>query len=663
MFGMRRCFTVFRHRNKFSKFSTAIKNDYSSTKPGSKSLLKGERVQLVKDEKVLLSTLYNTIQKCGGSKDDLDLILDMRSRMDDFFTLVVCGEFNSGKSTLINALFGQRFLKEGLLPTTHKINIIRAKNNEDIDSGVWRRPDNFLIDDVEELNIDLSENRKWLEHVAIVDTPGTNAIIKKHEQLTQRIIPRADLILFVTSAERPLSDSESHFLEKIRGWGKKVIMCVNKIDILDGTDSKKAVLDYVSQNTAKVLETSAADTVPVYGISGKQALDSRLWAGTTEVDEVLENSGTSSTSISGSSAKKKSEAKRLWTLSEMTDFEEFLRQILSTDSLIESKLTNPLLTSDRLVHEALQRMNERKEMLDADKCVLDMIDDHMKLFKADCNRDTTHYRQRVSDIVERLRVSLDTFLTDNISLTRPQLLMDSQAFQKELSSHLRQDLAKPIDQVIEEMTNIILERAQIQARSVLEFLGTRPQRYEGAIIGRIPDEHFSESRSDLLVKIRTDVRDVFEGEIAKSLRGALSKEIGESTKLSMQMAAGAGVASAGSFGGMLAAHCLDITGVLFASSIAIAGLLVVPTRRKFIRDELNGKFDILKNQLDEAVETQVTSQTSTLISRIMDNISPYTRFVRIEMDRLDNADKELQEMKEEIDDMLQRVRQQQQTTE
>ena len=656
MFAIRRCKSLY---NRINKFSTVVTNDYNSINSGSKSLLRGKVELLVKEEKVLLSTLYNTIQKCGGNKDDLDLILDMRSRMDDFFTLVVCGEFNSGKSTLINALFGNRYLKEGLLPTTHKINIIRAKNNEDIDGGVWRRPDNFLIDDVEELNVDLSENRKWLEHVAIVDTPGTNAIIKRHEQLTQRIIPRADLILFVTSAERPLSDSESYFLEKIRGWGKKVIMCVNKIDILDGADSKKTVLDYVSQNAAKVLETSAVDTIPVYGISGKQALESRLWAGTTEVDEVLENIGTSSTSALSSSAKKKSEAKRLWSLSEMTDFEEFLRQILSTDSLVESKLTNPLLTSDRLVHEALQRMSERREMLDADKCVLDMIEDHMNLFKADCNRDTTHYRQRVSDIVERLRVSLDTFLSDNISLTRPQLLLDSNSFQKELISHLRQDLAKPIDIVIEEMTNIILERAQIQARSVLEFLGTRPQRYEGAIIGRIPDEHFSDTRTDLLVKIRTDVRSVLEGELAKSLKGSMSKEIGESAKLSMQVATGAGIASAGSFGGMLAAHCLDVTGVLFASSIAIAGLLVIPTRRKFIRDELNGKFDTLKNQLDEAVEVQVSTQTSTLISRIMDNISPYTRFVRIEMDRLDNADKELQAMKKEIDDMLQRVRQQQ----
>ena len=55
----------------------------------------------------------------------------------------------------------------------------------------------------------------WLQHIAIIDTPGTNAIITKHEILTQKIVPRADLILFITSAERPITESESVFLNKI----------------------------------------------------------------------------------------------------------------------------------------------------------------------------------------------------------------------------------------------------------------------------------------------------------------------------------------------------------------------------------------------------------------------------------------------------------------
>lgn len=34
------------------------------------------------------------------------------------------GEFNSGKSTIINALLGRRYLKEGVVPTTNEITLL-----------------------------------------------------------------------------------------------------------------------------------------------------------------------------------------------------------------------------------------------------------------------------------------------------------------------------------------------------------------------------------------------------------------------------------------------------------------------------------------------------------------------------------------------------------
>jgi predicted GTPase len=72
---------------------------------------------------------------------------------------------------------------------------------------------------------------EWLRDINIVDTPGTNAVIRKHEQITSEFVPRADLILFVTSADRPFTESERQFIERIRDWGKKVVFVVNKIDI------------------------------------------------------------------------------------------------------------------------------------------------------------------------------------------------------------------------------------------------------------------------------------------------------------------------------------------------------------------------------------------------------------------------------------------------
>ena len=64
-----------------------------------------------------------------------------------------------------------------------------------------------------------------LRDVAVVDTPGTNAILREHEEITSHFVPRADLVLFVTSADRPFTETERAFMERIRAWGKKSSWC------------------------------------------------------------------------------------------------------------------------------------------------------------------------------------------------------------------------------------------------------------------------------------------------------------------------------------------------------------------------------------------------------------------------------------------------------
>ncbi len=83
-----------------------------------------------------------------------------------------------------------------------------------------------------------------LREISIVDTPGTNAIFRQHEALTQEFVPRSDIVLFVTSVDRPYTESERLFLEVIRDWGKKVVFVVNKIDILESPEELDHILDF-----------------------------------------------------------------------------------------------------------------------------------------------------------------------------------------------------------------------------------------------------------------------------------------------------------------------------------------------------------------------------------------------------------------------------------
>ena len=186
------------------------------------------------------------------------------------FLLVVVGEFNSGKSSLVNALLGEDLLPEGPTPTTDRIQLLEY-GEEGREEG-----EGFLR---------LRKPHPLLRTLALVDTPGTNALLEHHEVLTRTFLPRADLILFVTSADRPLTRSEAEFLRLIRDWGKKVVLVVNKADLLSEED-REAVARYVAEGARAVL----GEEVPLFLVSarrGKEGRDEGLLRLRDHVAEVI----------------------------------------------------------------------------------------------------------------------------------------------------------------------------------------------------------------------------------------------------------------------------------------------------------------------------------------------------------------------------------------
>jgi GTP-binding protein EngB required for normal cell division len=80
---------------------------------------------LLKDERQILNNLRLALVQFGATHEDQATLGDSIQQLDELFLLVVVGEFNAGKSAFINALLGQKLLKEGVTPTTTQINILR----------------------------------------------------------------------------------------------------------------------------------------------------------------------------------------------------------------------------------------------------------------------------------------------------------------------------------------------------------------------------------------------------------------------------------------------------------------------------------------------------------------------------------------------------------
>jgi small GTP-binding protein len=156
----------------------------------------------------------------------------VKQQLTNPFSIFICGEFNAGKSSLLNQLNNQAIADVGFLPTTKKIE---------------------------------AYNPEGFGGLTFVDSPGTNSIIEQHQELTENYLQQADIILFVTSVERPLSKSEQDFLTLVdRTWARKIIVTINKIDLVNEEEAKQ-IRDYIITGLKNIL----AEMPPVFAISSR----------------------------------------------------------------------------------------------------------------------------------------------------------------------------------------------------------------------------------------------------------------------------------------------------------------------------------------------------------------------------------------------------------
>ena len=274
-----------------------------------------------------------------ADEDDAGTLLAALEQLDDFFLLVVVGEFNAGKSALINALLGASVLEQGVTPTTSVIQVLRHVTQAGEPAGHGVRM--------------VTHEAPFLRNIHLVDTPGTNAITREHEALTQRFVPRADLILFVTSADRPFTESEHLFMERIREWGKKVVIVINKADILQTSEDLARIRTYVRDSVQTLLHFAPE----LFPVSAKMAMEAK-GAGD---DELL--------------AKSRVPALERFILDALNDTERF-----------RLKLLNPLGVGHRLVEKYSSVITHRLRVLEGDVTTVEQIRSMLVGFQRELGR-------------------------------------------------------------------------------------------------------------------------------------------------------------------------------------------------------------------------------------------------------------------------------------
>jgi small GTP-binding protein len=561
-----------------------------------RSFLSDREQDLRAREQELLGRLARALEGFGPDVQPADLqrFKEATEQLAGLFLLVIAGEFNSGKSSFINALLGERVLPEGVTPTTDRINLLRHGPE------ITERP-------LEAYLLERTHPAELLRELNVVDTPGTNAVIRRHEELTRDFVPRADLVLFVTSADRPFSESEREFLERIREWGKKIVFIVNKIDILAGPAEQAEVMAYVRDNAAALL----GDTPQVFPVSARRAAQARS-EGTPE----------------------------LWEQSGFDAVEEYLLRTLDQEERIRLKLLNPLNVGLRLSARYKEAAFERLKLLSQDIEALQSIDAQLALFHQEMLRDFEPRLSRLEVLLGEMESRGQRFFEETVRLGRIRSLLDSEGIKRAFEREVVGDTPQQLEAEVGRLIDWIVERNLKVWQDVSQFVDRRRlSLHQEGMLGEVPTT-FSYNRQALLDSVGRVSREVIGGydreresrAIADEVQGAFA-----TTALAEAGAIGLGTLVATVVTGAAA----DLTGILLAAALAVGGFYVIPRKRRQAQREFRRRVEQLRSRLRDGLTRQVHHEVTQSTDRVNEAVAPYRRFVHSQQQRINEARGEL----------------------
>ncbi len=563
--------------------------------------------ELLKEERRILSRLRLALSRFGAAAEHQAALDRSIEQLDELFLLVVIGEFNAGKSAFINALLGSRVVAEGVTPTTAQINVLQY--GDTVDRQV-REPNLHVITAAAPL----------LREIHIVDTPGTNAIIREHEAITAQFVPRSDLVLFVTSADRPFTESERAFLEQVRGWGKKVVIVINKVDILDSPEDVEAVRGFVAENARALLGVSPE----IFPVSSRLALRGKQ----------------------GDAA--------AWSASGFDALEQYVATTLDAPGRVQLKLLNPLGVGASLAERHAGFVKERLALLKEDFETLEEVERQLTVYREDLVRD---FELRMSDIdlilLQMERRGHDYF-DETMRIGRVMDLLNRSRVQQGFEQQVVADVPQQIERRVGELVDWLVDADLRQWQAVTRHLAERRRQYKDRIVGEEGGARFHYDRSRMIDSVARETQKVVDSYDRR--REAQELADGARNAVATAAAVGAGALGLGTIVTLAASTAAaDVTGLILASVMAAIGFFILPAKRQRAKAEMREKITAVRARLSNALREQFHKEIQRSADRIREGIAPYSRFVRAEGETLKVIEQELGEIGNDLAGLRARV--------
>jgi GTPase Era involved in 16S rRNA processing len=214
------------------------------------------------------------------------------------FRLAVVGEFNTGKSSLINALLGREVLSTSRQPRTAAKTVLRY-GERDAYRVVYRDPNDprtmlepettdNLAEDIADVTSDdahvllkgeretvatqVKEVEVWCnseflnrEETEIIDTPGLGSVFEEHKTVTYSLIPSVDATLVLIPSDPGFGSDEENLLAFIQQHINQLLFVMTKVDYLSSEEQQVQIR--FTKDTIESIVKIPVDRV--YGVSAR----------------------------------------------------------------------------------------------------------------------------------------------------------------------------------------------------------------------------------------------------------------------------------------------------------------------------------------------------------------------------------------------------------
>jgi len=241
----------------------------------------------------------------------------------------------------------------------------------------------------------------------------------------------------------------------------------------------------------------------------------------------------------------------------------------------------------------------------------------------------------------------DKFFDDTMRLARVFDLLNGQKVSGEFNREVVGETSREIERHVREMIDWMVDKDLRQWRAVTDYLNKRWLEHSDRIVGMVSND-FELSRQSLLESVGREAQRVIDTYDRDVEATKLALEIQRSIVQTAAVEAGA-IGLGAILVVVLQTTLFDVTGVLGAGVLAALGFYILPYRRKQMKLELRTKIIDLRAKLDQSLKQEFESELDESVRKIRDAIAPYTRFVRVEREKLEHLSKELGAARTRVD--------------